>query len=82
MKKVIASVLSVAMVAALAAGCTQPTDPTTGSETSGGVEPVETGDVETEPVETEPETTEKQEMTIGTGSEVINLWSFTDEIPK
>jgi len=81
MKKVIASVLSVAMVAALAVGCTQPTETTAGGETTSGDQPVETTGGDT-PVETEETTTEKQEMTIGTGSEVINLWSFTDEIPK
>ena len=78
MKKVIASVLSLAMVAALATGCTPSGDPTT--TTSGGSDgpaPTETGD---QPTDTTA--TEKQTMTFGTGSEKINLWSFTDEIPK
>ena len=78
MKKVIASVLSLAMVAALATGCQEgdnkpsgvtPTDPT--GEVDPGVDPT-----------TEATTTEKRTMTFGTGSEKINLWSFTDEIPK
>ena len=30
----------------------------------------------------ETTTTEKQTMTFGSGSEKINLWSFTDEVPK
>ena len=81
MKKVIASVLSVAMVAAIAAGCTsQPTDTTVATTGENGeTDPV----VDTEPTE-EPEdtTTEKQVLTFGTGAEHINLWSFTDEIPK
>ena len=78
MKKVIASVLSLAMVAALATGCTPTGDPTT--TTSGGSDgpaPTETGD---QPTDTTA--TEKRTMTFGTGSEKINLWSFTDEIPK
>ena len=78
MKKVIASVLSLAMVAALATGCTPSGDPTT--TTSGGSDgpaPTETGD---QPTDTTA--TEKRTMTFGTGSEKINLWSFTDEIPK
>ena len=78
MKKVIAGVLSVAMVAALAAGCqdTKPTETTgNGGETASTEESGEGG-------ETEATTTEKQTMTFGTGSEKINLWSFTDEIPK
>ena len=81
MKKVIASVLSLAMVAALATGCQNgnggesvvPTDDGNG----GGVTPTETGDTTTDTT-----ATEKQTMTFGTGSEKINLWSFTDEIPK
>lgn len=80
MKKVIASVLSVAMVAALAAGCNGGTGETatvtTGS--NGETDPVvET--TEEAPVAT---TTTKQSMTVGTGAEVINLWSFTNEVPK
>ena len=78
MKKVIASVLSLAMVAALATGCQEgdnkpsgvtPTDPT--GEVDPGADPT-----------TEATTTEKRTMTFGTGDQKINLWSFTDEIPK
>lgn len=81
MKKVIASVLSVAMVAAIAAGCTtQPTDATVSTTgDSGETDPVET---ETSADETEETTTEKQTATYGTGAEHINLWSFTNEIPN
>ncbi|MBR5943527.1 MAG: carbohydrate ABC transporter substrate-binding protein, partial [Lachnospiraceae bacterium] len=80
MKKVIASVLSVAMVAAIAAGCNDNVKPTT-TETQPGTEPVETSDGETT-AETEPTETEKETMTLGTGSEHINLWSFTNEVPN
>ena len=81
MKKVIASVLSVAMVAAIAAGCTtQPTDaPVSTTGDNGETDPVET---ETSADETEETTTEKQTATYGTGAEHINLWSFTNEIPN
>jgi hypothetical protein len=81
MKKVIAGVLSLAMVAALATGCNGGSDPTTTESQSGnnggGDDPVVT---ETEP--SEDDGIEKTELTIGTGSEVINLWSFTNEIPN
>ena len=82
MKKVIAGVLSLAMVAALATGCNGgSSDPTTTESESGnnggGDDPVVT---ETEP--SEDDGIEKTELTIGTGSEVINLWSFTNEIPN
>ena len=80
MKKVIAGVLSVAMVAAFAAGCTTPeTNATGATDATGDTEATEATDA-TE--ETEETTTAKQEMTIGTGAEVINLWSFTNEIPN
>lgn len=82
MKKVIASALSVAMVAAIAAGCTTPT-PTDAPDgtTAAGTDAVETtagGDDETEATEA---TSGAVETTIGTGSEVINLWTFTEEVP-
>jgi len=81
MKKVIASVLSVAMVAAIAAGCTtQPTDAPV-STTAGGQEtdaPAET-DAPVDGGETE---TESNVKSYGTGAEHVNLWSFTDEIPN
>ena len=80
MKKVIAGVLSLAMVAALATGCNGTVETeTSGTQATndGGDDPVVT---ETEP--TEEGGVEKTELTIGTGSEVINLWSFTNEIPN
>ena len=80
MKKVIASVLSLAMVAALATGCNGNNGgdtTTTTSDNGGGATPTETGDAPTDTT-----ATEKRTMTFGTGSEKINLWSFTDEIPK
>ena len=84
MKKVIASVLSVAMVAAFAAGCTttETQGTTAGTTAAGGGE---TDPVETEATEAtgeEETTTAKQEVTYGTGAEHVNLWSFTDEIPN
>ena len=80
MKKVIASVLSVAMVAAIAAGCTtQPTDAPV-STTAGGTGETEAPVETEEPVETEPSETEP--VSYGTGAEHVNLWSFTDEIPN
>ena len=80
MKKVIASVLSLAMVAALATGCNgnnggDGTTRTT-SDNGGGATPTDTE------APTDTTATEKRTMTFGTGSEKINLWSFTDEIPK
>ena len=79
MKKVIASVLSLAMIAALATGCdTKPTE--TAAPSNGGngdPAPTDNGGDPTDATETT-----KQTMTFGTGSEKINLWSFTDEIPK
>jgi len=90
MKKVIASLLSVAMVAAMAAGCAQ-TEPATsgddaatpdasaadaGDDADAGDEG-DAGEGEGEGDETTAET-----MSFGTGSEVINLWSFTNEVPN
>ncbi len=80
MKKVIASVLSLAMVAALATGCNGNNGgdgtTTTTSDNGGGATPTDTE------APTDTTATEKRTMTFGTGSEKINLWSFTDEIPK
>lgn len=80
MKKVIASVLSVAMVAAVAAGCaTQPTDAPVGT-TSAGSE-VETSETAGETdAETSADATVGEQTTIGSGPEVINLWTFTNEV--
>ena len=79
MKKVIASVLSLAMVAALATGCTGGGDTPTTTTAGGNGDPAPT-EPGADPTDTTA--TEKQTMTFGTGSEKINLWSFTDEIPK
>ena len=76
MKKVIASVLSVAMVAAIAAGCNK-TDPTTSESQQGGGESQQGGGDEVDPTDTE-----ETQPQYGSGSEVINLWSFTNEIPN
>ena len=80
MKKVIASVLSLAMVAALATGCNGNNGgdgtTTTTSDNGGGATPTDSE------VTTDTTATEKRTMTFGTGSAKINLWSFTDEIPK
>ena len=79
MKKVIASALSVAMVAAIAAGCTTtPTDAPVSTEGSGS-DVVETSGDETETEASAAETV-GEETTIGTGPEVINLWTFTNEV--
>ena len=68
------------MVAALATGCNGNnggSDPTTTtSDNGGGATPTDTE------APTDTTATEKRTMTFGTGSEKINLWSFTDEIPK
>ena len=78
MKKVIASALSVAMVAAIAAGCTTtPTDATASTEGSGSETAATSEDVETSESAAE---TVGEETTIGTGPEVINLWTFTNEV--
>ena len=60
MKKLIALLLALCMVACLFAGCTKAEDPTDAPET----EPVKTEPVETEPVETEPVETEPAEPTV------------------
>ena len=81
MKKVIASVLSLAMVAALATGCNDGKGGETNAPDNGGNGGEPTVTEEGDPT-TDTTATEKQTMTFGTGSEKINLWSFTDEIPK
>lgn len=78
MKKVIAGLLSVAMIAAMA-GCNKATPTTTaaGTTASGESKPAET----TAPAETTTaETTVK--ATYGEGPVHINLWSFTNEVPN
>ena len=81
MKKVIASLLSVAMIAAMA-GCNQPAQPT-GSASS------ETKSGESKPAETtaaaggETTTTETTvKESYGEGPVHINMWSFTNEVPN
>ena len=77
MKKVIAGLLSVAMIAAMA-GCNKtPAQSTTGTTKAGESKPAET----TAPAETTTaETTAK--ATYGEGPVHINLWSFTNEVPN
>ena len=80
MKKVIASLLSVAMIAAMA-GCNQPAQPTgsASSETkSGESKPAETTTAGGETTTTE--TTVKESY--GEGPVHINMWSFTNEVPN
>ena len=88
MKKVIASLLSVAMVAAMAAGCAQTTDTTPAdggdatpaSAADDGDADADNGDADDGEGDDEEDVAET--MSFGTGSEVINLWSFTNEIPN
>ena len=80
MKKVIAGLLSVAMIAAMA-GCNSNTTPTTtaGGETKGNEsKPAETTAAGGETTTTE--TTVKESY--GEGSIHINMWSFTNEVPN
>lgn len=72
MKKVIASVLSLAMIAALATGCTSTSTNESGSTTATAGNSAESGaSAATEGADT------------GSGDkEVINLWAFTDEVPN
>ena len=80
MKKVIASLLSVAMIAAMA-GCNQPAQPTgsASSETkSGESKPAETTTAGGKTTTTE--TTVKESY--GEGPVHINMWSFTNEVPN
>ncbi|MCR4731289.1 MAG: carbohydrate ABC transporter substrate-binding protein, partial [Saccharofermentans sp.] len=79
MKKVIASLLSVAMIAAMA-GCNQNTTPTT---TAGGEKPTESKPAETTTAGGETTTTETTvKESYGEGSIHINMWSFTNEVPN
>ena len=80
MKKVIASLLSVAMIAAMA-GCNQNTTPTT---TAGGeTKPAESKPAETTAAGGETTTTETTvKESYGEGSIHINMWSFTNEVPN
>ena len=91
MKKVIASLLSVAMVAAMAAGCAQTEPATSGDDAAtpdasaadagDAADASDAGEGEGEGEGEEGETT-AETMSFGTGSEVINLWSFTNEVPN
>jgi hypothetical protein len=78
MKKVIASVLSVAMVAAFATACNGGGETQASGSATGDTQATQGSDSS----ETEATTTAKQVKTYGTGSEKINLWSFTAEIPN
>ena len=72
MKKVIASVLSLAMVAALATGCDEgnkPSDPTASQEPGVTQGPDAS-------VSDEPTTTAKRTMTFGTGAEKMHQARF------
>ena len=84
MKKVIASVLSVAMVAAFAAGCTTTETSATQGTTAGGEDETVATSGEEPTESSEEETTEEtpEKFNLGTGSEHINLWSFTNEVPN
>jgi hypothetical protein len=78
MKKVIAGLLSVAMIAAMA-GCNKtPAQSTTGTTKAGESKPAETTAAPAET--TTAETTAK--ATYGEGPVHINLWSFTNEVPN
>lgn len=66
MKKFMACALSVCMVAATLVGCETTTTPTPADPTN-----------PSDPVETDP-----ADPVVGTSKGVINLWSFTDEVPK
>ncbi len=91
MKKVIASLLSVAMVAAMAAGCTQPDAGSTGGDAgtpdASAADAGDDADADADADadvdgEDEGDETTAETMSFGTGSEVINLWSFTNEVPN
>ena len=79
MKKVIAGLLSVAMIAAMA-GCNKTPAQTSGGETK----PAESKPAETTAAQggetTTTETTVKESY--GEGSIHINMWSFTNEVPN
>ncbi|MBR5181722.1 MAG: carbohydrate ABC transporter substrate-binding protein [Clostridiales bacterium] len=78
MKKVIAGLLSVAMIAAMA-GCNKtPAQSTTGTTKAGESKPAETTAAPAET--TTAETTAK--ATYGEGPVHINMWSFTNEVPN
>ena len=80
MKKVIASVLSVAMVAAFAAGCTT-TETTKSGDDATTAAPTE-GDQTDASGDDGSDASEEEIPTYGSGDKVINLWSFTVEIPN
>ncbi len=73
MRKLIARALCMCLLASTLAGCGGNTENTVSTEPS-----MEEGTTE----ETTDATTEEQDDTSKKGKEVINLWSFTDEVPK
>ena len=80
MKKVIASLLSVAMIAAMA-GCNNGTVQSSGAASSSEAKPGESKPTETTAGETTTtETTVKESY--GEGPVHINMWSFTNEVPN
>ncbi|MBP5774758.1 MAG: carbohydrate ABC transporter substrate-binding protein [Clostridiales bacterium] len=80
MKKVIASLLSVAMIAAMA-GCNNGTVQSSGAASSSEAKPGESKPAETTAGETTTtETTVKESY--GEGPVHINMWSFTNEVPN
>lgn len=77
-KKVLSVVLSVAMVAAMLAGCGEAAAPAADApavEEPAAEEPAPAAEAE------EPAAEEVAEEPAAEGDNVINLWSFTDEIP-
>ncbi len=73
-KKVLSAVLCVAMVATLLAGCGKTAEPVVDEPAA---EPAATEDVAEEPAAEDV----AAEPAAADGDNVINLWSFTDEIP-
>lgn len=73
MRKLIARALCMCLLASMLVGCGGDTENTVSTEPS-----TEEGTTE----ETTDATTEVQDDTSKNGKEVINLWSFTDEVPK
>lgn len=72
MKKLLCTVLSVSMVATLLAGCGVSTETAPAADTAPATEEAATEEVAEETADEAP---------AASGDNVINLWSFTDEIP-
>ena len=75
MKKLLCTVLSVSMVATLLAGCGGSTETAPAADTAPATEATEEAATEEVAEET------ADEAPAASGDNVINLWSFTDEIP-